>query len=86
MRTPLIELLTDLTYQLAHTRRLSIAKAGAQIRQLASVARLEYGNAGAPYGDDDDGFVRWLATPRGGALAEAAGPAGADLDLHARVA
>jgi hypothetical protein len=42
-----------------------LAEATRQIRTLVAEAREEYRVAGAPYGDDDHGFCRWLlAKPR----------------------
>ena len=49
----------------AHHHQCSLATATRQIRSLAAEARAEYRAAGAPYGDDDRGFCRWLlARPR----------------------
>lgn len=44
----------------AHHHRCSLAAATRQIRALVAEAREEYRAAGAPYGDDDPGFCRWL--------------------------
>ena len=49
----------------AHHHQCSLAAATRQIRDLVAAARAEYRAAGAPYGDDDQGFCRWLlARPR----------------------
>jgi len=49
----------------AHHHHCSRAAATRQIRGLVAEARAEYRAAGAPYGDDDQGFCRWLlARPR----------------------
>ena len=49
----------------AHHQHRSLAAATRQIRDLVAEARAEYRAAGAPYGDDDQGFCRWLlARPR----------------------
>jgi len=51
--------------QVAHHHQCSLAAATRQIRSLVAEAREEYRVAGAPYGDDDQGFCRWLlARPR----------------------
>lgn len=43
----------------------SLATATRQIRSLVAEARAEYRAEGAPYGDDEPGFCRWLlARPR----------------------
>ena len=66
MMTPLLpDVLADITYQLAYTQRLTIATASALVRLLVGAARTAYQQAGFPYGDDDDGFARWLLLPRG---------------------
>jgi len=49
----------------AHRHYSSLAAATRQIRDLVAEARAEYRAAGAPGGDDDQGFCRWLlARPR----------------------
>jgi hypothetical protein len=49
----------------AHRHRCSLAAATRQIRALVAAAREEYCAAGALYGDDEQGFCRWLlARPR----------------------
>ncbi len=49
----------------AHHHHCSLDTATRQIRSLIAEARAEYRAAGAPYGDDDRGFCRWLlARPR----------------------
>jgi hypothetical protein len=49
----------------AHHHQCSLAAATRQIRGLVVEARAEYRAAGAPYGDNDQGFCRWLlARPR----------------------
>ena len=49
----------------AHHHQCSLVTATRQIRDLVAEARAEYRAAGAPYGDDDQGFCRWLlARPR----------------------
>jgi len=49
----------------AHHHQCSLAAARCQIRSLSAEAREEYRAAGAPYGDDNRGFCRWLlARPR----------------------
>jgi len=51
--------------QVAHHHHCSLAAATRQIRDLVAQAREEYRTAGAPYGDDDQGFCHWLlARPR----------------------
>ena len=44
----------------AQHHQCSLAAATLQIRSLVAEARAEYRAAGAPYGDDDPGFCRWL--------------------------
>jgi hypothetical protein len=44
----------------AHHHQCSLAAATRQIRDLAAAARAEYRAAGAPDGDDDQGFCRPL--------------------------
>jgi hypothetical protein len=44
----------------AHQHHCSLAAATRQIRDLVAEAREQYRAAGAPYGDDDPGFCRWL--------------------------
>ena len=49
----------------AHRQQFSFAAATRQIRRMVAEAREAYRAAGAPYGDDDHGFCRWLlACPR----------------------
>lgn len=49
----------------AHRQQCSLAAATRQIRRMVAQAREEYRAAGAPYGDDEHGFCRWLlARPR----------------------
>lgn len=49
----------------AHHHHCSLAAATRQIRDLVAEARAEYRAAGAPYGDNNQGFCRWLlARPR----------------------
>jgi len=47
----------------AHHHQCSLAAATRQIRALVAEARAEYRAAGAPYGDDERGFCRWLLAP-----------------------
>jgi len=50
---------------MARHQQWSLAAATRQIRDLVAAARAEYRAARAPYGDDDQGFCRWLlARPR----------------------
>jgi hypothetical protein len=44
----------------AHHHQCSLAVATRQIRSLVDRAREEYRARGAPYGDNDHGFCRWL--------------------------
>jgi hypothetical protein len=58
-------LIAQMACHQAHHHKCSIAEATHQIRTLVAEAREEYHAAGAPYGDDDQGFCRWLlAKPR----------------------
>ena len=56
-------LITAMAREEAHHRQCSLAAATRQIRGLAAVAREEYRAAG-PYGEDDQGFCRFLTRPR----------------------
>jgi hypothetical protein len=57
-------LIAEMARHQAH-HQCSLAEATRQIRALVAEAREEYRAAGAPYGDDDHGFCRWLlAKPR----------------------
>ena len=58
-------LITEMARHQAHHYQCSLAAATRQIRDLMAEARAEYRARGAPYGDDDQGFCRWLlAKPR----------------------
>jgi hypothetical protein len=58
-------LIVEMARHQAHHHKCSLAEATRQIRALVAEAREEYRAAGAPYGDDDQGFCRWLlARPR----------------------
>jgi hypothetical protein len=58
-------LLAAMAREAAHHHHCSLAAVTRQIRDLVAAARAEYRAAGAPYGDDDQGFCRWLlARPR----------------------
>jgi hypothetical protein len=58
-------LIAEMARDQAHHHQCSLAAATWQIRALVAEAREEYRAAGAPYGDDDQGFCRWLmAKPR----------------------
>jgi hypothetical protein len=58
-------LIAEIARHQAHHHQCSLAAATRQIRALVAVAREEYRATGAPYGDDDQGFCRWLlAKPR----------------------
>jgi hypothetical protein len=58
-------LITAMARHQAYHYHCSLATATRQIRSLVAVARAEYNAAGAPDGDDDQGFCRWLlARPR----------------------
>ena len=58
-------LITEMARHQAHHHHCSLAAATRQICALIAEAREEYRAAGAPYGDDDHGFCRWLlAKPR----------------------
>ncbi len=58
-------LITAIARHQAHHHHCSLDTATRQIRSLIAEARAEYRAAGAPYGDDDRGFCRWLlARPR----------------------
>ena len=58
-------LIAEMAQHQAHRYQCSLAAATRQIRGLVAAAREEYRAAGAPYGDDDQGFCRWLlAKPR----------------------
>jgi hypothetical protein len=61
-----LELLIDaMAREAAHHHQCSLAAATRQIRGRSAAAREEYRAAGAPYGDDERGFCRWLlARPR----------------------
>ena len=47
---------------MARHHQCSLATATRQIRRLVAEAREEYCAAGASYGNDDQGFCRWLLT------------------------
>jgi hypothetical protein len=49
-------LIAEMARHQAHHHNCSLAEATRQIRALVSEAREEYRTAGAPYGDDDQGF------------------------------
>jgi hypothetical protein len=53
-------LIAEMARHQAHRHQCSLAEATRQIRALVAQARQEYRAAGAPYGDDDHGFCRWL--------------------------
>jgi len=58
-------LISAMARQVAHHHHCSLAAANRQIRSLVDRAREEYRAAISPYGDDDQGFCRWLlARPR----------------------
>jgi len=58
-------LISEMAQHQAHHHRCSLAVATRQVRALVAAAREEYRAAGTPYGDDDQGFCRWLlAKPR----------------------
>jgi hypothetical protein len=58
-------LITAMARHQAHYHHCSLATATRQIRTLFAEARMEYRFAGAPCGDDERGFCRWLfARPR----------------------
>ena len=58
-------LVSEMARHQAHHHQCSLAEATRQIRALVAEAREEYRASGAPYGDDDHGFCRWLlAKPR----------------------
>jgi hypothetical protein len=58
-------LIAAMARETAHHHQCSLATAIRQIRSLVAQAREEYRAAGAPYGDDDQGFCCWLlARPR----------------------
>jgi hypothetical protein len=58
-------LISAMAHHQAHRHQCSLATATRQIRGLVAEAREEYRAAGAPYGDDERGFYRWLlARPR----------------------
>jgi hypothetical protein len=58
-------LIAAMAREAAHRHQCSLAAATRQIRDLVVEARAEYRASGAPYGDDDQGFCRWLlARPR----------------------
>jgi hypothetical protein len=53
-------LIAEMAREKAHHHHCSLAEATRQIRTRVVEAREEYRAAGAPYGDDDHGFCRWL--------------------------
>jgi hypothetical protein len=58
-------LIAEMARYQAHHHTCSLAEATRQIRALVAEAREEYRARGAPYGDDNQGFCRWLrAKPR----------------------
>jgi hypothetical protein len=58
-------LIAEMARHQAHHHHCSLAEATRQIRALVAEAREEYRIAGAPYGDNDQDFCRWLlAKPR----------------------
>lgn len=58
-------LITEMAHRQSHHHHCSLAAATRRIRSLVAEAREEYRASGAPYGDDDQGFCRWLlAQPR----------------------
>jgi hypothetical protein len=57
---PLDQFITHLAIHLAHTTDLPRDQAEAFIADLVDRARAKYVAAGAAYGDDAAGFLRWL--------------------------
>jgi len=53
-------LIAEMARHQADHHKCSLAEVTLQIRALVAEAREEYRAAGAPYGDDDQGFCRWL--------------------------
>jgi hypothetical protein len=65
MTDDLERLIAEMARHQAHHHHCSLAEATRQIRALVAEAREEYRVKGAPYGDNDHGFCRWLlAKPR----------------------
>jgi hypothetical protein len=58
---PLDKFITHLAIHLAHTTDLPHDQAEAFIADLVDRARAEYVAAGSAYGDDAEGFLRWLS-------------------------
>ena len=58
---PLDQLITNLATHLAHARGQSLDVAREHIGDLVERARAEYRDAGAAYGDEAVGFLRWLS-------------------------
>lgn len=58
-------LIAEMARHHAHRYQCSLATATCEIRSSVAEGREEYRAAGTPYGDDDQGFCRWLlAKPR----------------------
>lgn len=64
-QTQLQDLLADMAVNLADKHGWTLTRATRYVLQLTEIARTEYRAAGAPYGDDEEGFARWLLTARG---------------------
>ena len=58
---PLDQFIANLATHLAHTTELSQDQATVFVADLVERARAEYRDAGADYGDDAVGFLRWLS-------------------------
>jgi hypothetical protein len=56
-------LIAGMAREAAHHHQCSLAAATRQIRSRSAQAREEYRAAGAPYGDDDQGFCRLPPRP-----------------------
>lgn len=56
-------LITLVARQEAQRESCPLSPATRQTRQLVAAVRLEYQAAGAPFGDHDHGFCRWLLAP-----------------------
>lgn len=59
----LLDLIADLAARQAKAHGLTIPVAVAVVKRELAKARAAYLLAGAPYGDDDRGFVLWLTRP-----------------------
>lgn len=60
MITNLDDLIAALAAHLSHSRGISLASAERTVRRLVDEAWTEYLELGAPLGEDDEAFARWI--------------------------